>query len=166
MLETDRLILRPFADQDFEAIFAIRSNAEMMKYIKSPENRGQTEHWINYVSRHWQTESYGLGSVIFKDTNTVIGWCGIWELVETREPELGWAIAEEFWNKGLASEAASAYLDYGFHTLNYSRIVAVARPENLASLRVMEKIGMKFERTGDFYDRELAYYAINRKDYD
>jgi RimJ/RimL family protein N-acetyltransferase len=79
---------------------------------------------------------------------------------------VGYAIAKEKWGNGYATEAAAAAVDHAFRRLKLERIVAVAYPENTASIRVMEKLGMKFVRTGEFYAKELVQYAIGRDEWE
>ena len=166
MLETKRLFLRPMNDGDVDAIFALRSDAEMMRFIRAPQtNRAGVAAWIELVSSLWETDKIGLCAVFDKNSNLLIGWCGLWRLQETGETEVGYAIATDFQKKGLASEAAARCLAYGFDELKLDKIVAVARPENVASRRVMEKIGMTFDGIGKYYDRDLAHYSISKKDF-
>ena len=166
MLETARLFLRPMNESDVAAIYALRSDAEIMRFIRAPQmNRPDVAAWINLISSLWETEKIGLCAVFDKTSNSLIGWCGLWRLQETGETEVGYAIAKDFQKKGLASEAAAKFLEYGFDRLNLDKIVAVARPENVASCRVMEKIGMKFDGIGKYYDRDLAHYSILREDF-
>jgi ribosomal-protein-alanine N-acetyltransferase len=165
MLETERIFLRRLTLEDTEAIYAMRSDAEMMRFIKNPENIKQTRNWIKLVIQFWDSEKRGFWAVVLKETNEVVGWCGIWRLQETNEIEIGYAISKRLWKQGLATEAGQLALRYGFECLNADRIVAVARPKNTGSRRVMEKLGLTFEKIDIFYGFECAYYAINREDY-
>ena len=166
MLETERLILRKFIENDVEAIFKLRNDAEMMRFIREPQkSKAESARWINLVSSLWESEKIGFCAVVEKKSNKVIGWCGLWKLIETNEIEVGYAIAKEFWKKGFASEAAKAFLYYGFETLNLEKIAAVARPENTASRRVMEKLGMQFDYIGEFYESDLAHHSITKEDF-
>jgi ribosomal-protein-alanine N-acetyltransferase len=166
MLETTRLILRPFTENDVDAVFALRNDAEMMRFIRPPQkHRRETENWVNLVSSRWQSEKIGIGAIVEKQSRLLIGWCGLWRLTETGEIELGYAIAKEFWGKGMATEAARRFLEYGFNELNIEKIASVARPENMPSRRVMEKTGMHFDYLGEFYDREMVHYSIEKADW-
>ena len=166
MLETARLFLRPMNDSDVDAIFALRSDAEIMRFIRTPQtDRKDVAAWVKLISSLWATDKIGLCAVFEKTSNSLIGWCGLWRLQETGETEVGYAIAADFQKKGLASEAAARCLEYGFDELNLEKIVAVARPENVASCRVMEKIGMTFDGIGKYYDRDLAHYSILRENF-
>ena len=84
----------------------------------------------------------------------------MWILKESGEIEVGYAVAQKFQQKGYATEAAEVCLAYGFEQLNLRKIVAVTRPENTASRRVMEKLGMRYDGLGRFYGLDLAHYSI------
>lgn len=160
MLETERLILRPLAEKDVEKIYAMRSDPAIMRFIREPQNRTESADWIELVSSRWTNDKIGFCAMIEKETNQFVGWCGLWKLKETGEIEIGYATAKGFWGKDFATEAAREFLAYGFESLHFDEIVAVARPENAASRRVMEKIGMRFDYIGEFYGRDLAHYSI------
>jgi ribosomal-protein-alanine N-acetyltransferase len=167
MLETERLIFRPFEDADIDAIAALRSDARFMRFIKPVETRREAAAWIRMVSRHWETENFGFWATVLKETGEVIGWSGTWKLWETNEPEIGFAIAPALWGKGLATEAASFALKYTFENRAAEKAAALTMPENAASRRVMEKLGMRFvqERFFGSYGLTLARYAITKEEY-
>jgi ribosomal-protein-alanine N-acetyltransferase len=167
MLETERLLLRKFNENDTDAIFAMRSDADLMRHIRHPQtDRAEAQGWIDLVSSRWETEKIGFCAVIEKATQKFAGWCGLWRLNESNEIEVGYALIREFRGRGLASEAAERFLRYGFGELNLKEIVAVARPENSASRAVMEKLGMSYDYTGRFYERDLVHYSITRKEFE
>jgi ribosomal-protein-alanine N-acetyltransferase len=165
MLETERLILRHFEDDDIEAIYAMRSDEDVMRFIREPQNRNESANWVKLVSSRWEREQIGFCAIIEKSSGEFSGWCGLWQLKETGEIEIGYAVAKEFWGKGLATEAAIRFLDYGFEKLEPEKIVAVAQPENAASRRVMEKLGMSYDYTGKFYGRDLVHYSITKEEF-
>ena len=165
MFETERLILRPINENDIDAVFALRNDPKIMRFIRAPQNRAESVNWIRLVTSRWQDEKIGFCAVIEKASNKFIGWCGLWRLAETGETEIGYAIDKNFWRKGYAAEAATRILFYGFDKLKLDKIVAVAHPENMASRRVTEKLGMKFDGIGRFYDRNLTHYSITEKEF-
>ena len=165
MLETERLFLRPLNETDSDAIYSMRSDEDVMRYIREPQNRDETESWIRLVSSRWETDKLGFCGVYEKSSGELAGWCGIWRLKETDELEIGYAIAKRFWNRGYATEAAEVFLRYAFENINSGTITAVAEPENTASRRVMEKLGMRFDYTGEFYGRDLVHYSITKENF-
>ncbi len=163
MLETERLIMRPLVESDVDEIFAMRSDEDIMRFIREPQGRNESLDWIKLVSARWDTEKLGFCAVIEKETDKFLGWCGIWRLQETNELEVGYAIEKAHWGKGFATEAAEKFIEYAFENIKPDKIVAVAEPKNLASRRVMEKLGMKFVKIAKFYERELVQYALSRE---
>lgn len=166
MFETNRLLIRKFNQTDIDAVFAMRKDEEVMRFIRQPQtNRQEAENWLDLLSSRWQTERIGFCALIEKNSNCLIGWCGLWRLKETNEVEVGYAIVKEYWGKGYAVEAAEVFLKYGFEDLSFEKIVAVANPENRNSWRVMEKLGMTFDHIGKYYDNDLVHYTIKKDDY-
>ncbi len=166
MLETARLFLRPFNKNDIDPVFAMRSDADVMRFIRQPQTRrGEAESWINLTSSRWEKEKIGFCAVVEKSSNQFIGWCGLWRLKETDETEVGYALVKDFRGFGYASEAAESFLIYGFEKLDLKEIVAVARPENRASWRVMERLGMTYDYTGNFYECDLVHYSITKEEF-
>lgn len=167
MLETERLILRRMDESDIDAIFAMRADKDVMRFIREPvAKREEAERWINLVSSLWADEKIGFCALVEKQSGQFIGWCGLWRLKETGEIEVGYALTKEFWGKGFAVEASEAFLQYGFDKLKLEKIVAVANPENRASRRVMEKLGMRFDYIGEFYGRDLVHYSITKREWE
>ena len=167
MLETERLLLRKLKHSDIDDIFAMRRDTEIMRFIREPQiKRAESLKWINMISSFWESENIGYCAVIEKESNKLVGWCGLWHLSGTDEIEVGYAIARNYWGKGYATEAAERCLQYGFKDLGLKKIAAVAFPENNASLKVMKKLRMKFVQTGIFYEKELVQYAITKEEYD
>ena len=165
MLETERLILRPLVESDVDEIFAMRSDEDIMRFIREPRGRDESFDWIKLVSGRWHNDKLGFCAVIEKEANKFLGWCGIWRLKETGEMEIGYAIDKAYWGKGFATEAAEKFMQYAFGELNAEKLVAVARPENMASRRVMEKLGMQFVKTDTFYEQTLVQYAIAKGEF-
>lgn len=165
MFETERLIIRRMDDRDLGDIYAMRSDADVMQYIRAPQNRVEAANWIKLVSSKWEPHGLGFCSVINKATKEFVGWCGLWRLSETNEVEVGYATAKDHWRNGFALEAAQRFLRYGFEDLELDEIVAVAREENVGSRRVMEKLGMQFDYIVRFYEAELVHYSITRREF-
>lgn len=106
-----------------------------------------------------------MSAMIWKETGKMIGWSGLQPLDGTDEIEVGYGMAREFWGKGIGFEAAKAWLEFGFEKANLKRIVAVAYPENTGSRRIMEKCGMKYEKTEPHYGADCVFYAISKDDF-
>ncbi|MBE9035307.1 GNAT family N-acetyltransferase [aff. Roholtiella sp. LEGE 12411] len=163
-IETPRLQLRQFILDDFDNLFRLYSDAEVMKYL-SLRTREQTQASLHKHIQHWQQHNFGMWAVIHKDSSKLIGRCGLGFLENTPEVELGYVFDKSYWNMGLGTEASQATLQYGFKELKLERIVAIAKPDNIASVRVIQKIGMKYQKNAHYYGHDVVYYAISRSEW-
>jgi len=164
-IETARLYLRQFTPEDLDDLYRIYSDPEIMKYLTGVRTREATEIAINTMLKSWEENNFGMWALVHKIDRKMIGRCGLVFLDKTREVELGYTLDKVYWNQGLATEASFASLNYGFQILKLERIVAIARPENIASQRVIQKVGMKYEKNAHFYETDVVYYSISRERY-
>jgi RimJ/RimL family protein N-acetyltransferase len=162
-LETARLYLRQFTPDDLDDLYRIYSDPEIMKYVgQGTRTREETENALYDMLASWEQNNFGMWALADKMNNRFIGECGLVFLEKTPEVELSYTLDKHYWNRGLAAEASLASLQYGFDVLKLEKIVAVARPENIASQRVMQKVGMKYEKNARYYDSDVVYYSIAR----
>jgi RimJ/RimL family protein N-acetyltransferase len=134
---------------DVNAIMLIFSDPEVMKsFGGDPFDRKQTEGWVNRNLDHQRQYGYGLFSVILKSDETLVGDCGLehMEVDGRAEVEIGYDFRSDYWGQGLATEAASAVRDFALIELGLPRVISLIRPDNVASRRVAEKIGMVKEK--------------------
>jgi len=165
---TSRLCLRPFSREDMNAYARIVGDPEVGKWF--PKGNGYTreeaEKSLNGILKHWGKHGFGIWAVTDKKHKDVLlGRCGLNFIAETSEVEVDFIIARSFWGCGYATEAARAALQCGFETLNLDRIIALAKPENVASRRVIEKIGMRYARNAEYWGITCAYYKISKSEY-
>ena len=166
LINSHRLTIRPFNETDVDAVFALRSDPEIMRFIRAPQTeREETVSWIKRLSSLWETSGIGFGALIEKESDELIGWSGLWILKESQEIEVGYAIRQDRWGMGYATEAAKSVLKYGFEEVGLERIVALAFPQNTGSINVMKKLGMSHIGIGRFYDNDLVQYAITKKSF-
>lgn len=165
ILTTKRLILRNWKESDAEPFSCITTDPDVMKYIglgklwDLPAAKEVVERRI----RQRTERGYCLWAVELIETGELIGHCGIQPLGDTGETEIGWMLAKRYWGQGLATEAAIAALNYSMNDLKFSRIVAITHAENRASSRIMEKIGMSYEKTIEWKGVEgVLFYSIVR----
>jgi ribosomal-protein-alanine N-acetyltransferase len=161
-LETARLRLRVLQPDDLDALAELYADPEVMRFLSGVRTREQTQTLLSEMIKHWQDYGFGRWALIDRAGGQFVGRCGLNYLPESPEIELGYAIAGAYWGRGLTTEAARACLHWGFEDVGLERIVAIARPENRASLRVMEKLGMKYEKDAFFYNTDVKYYALSR----
>mgnify|MGYP000126629300 CR=1 FL=1 len=173
-LETERLILRQFMPADAEAYHAaVYGDPDVMTTIPRgsvPPSIERTRQTIDTFLEGWKRQAFGGWAVFHKGDQRLIGHCGLQYISvaspPTDEIEVFYAIAKPYWGQGLTTEAARATVAYGFGTCQLDQIAALAVPENTASRRVMEKLGMTYQGiTNRFYDTDLAYYLLRREDY-
>jgi ribosomal-protein-alanine N-acetyltransferase len=166
-IETQRLRLRHFTPNDADELHRIYSNPELFKYMSNekPLLWEQTRTVINSIIESWQHYNFGVWALVDKRNQKLIGHCGLKYLENTLEVQIGYLLLKRYWGKGLATEAALASLKYGFEVMKLPKIVAVAKPENIASRRVMEKVGMKYEKDAYYYNNNVVYYSISREAY-
>ena len=166
-IETDRLLLRPFAPDDLDDFALLCADPEVMRFIGDgkPQSRERAEIRFNALIKHWNDHGFAPFAVTTKTGSEFAGFCGLQHLDNTPEIEVGYRLAKRFWGMGLATEAARASLRFGFEELALDRIVAVVQPENIASCRVIEKIGLRYVRDARFYETNVRYYAISREEY-
>lgn len=164
-IETDRLHLRRFTIDDLDELALIFSDPLVLKYL-SPNRaatREETKTALLSMMKHWQRHGYGRWAVVSQATNKLIGYGGLRCFDGT--PELVYLLSRDYWGCGLATEIARGCLEYGFIRRRFERIVALTRPDNLASRRVMEKLGMSFERAAKFFDIDAVLYSITLDKY-
>jgi RimJ/RimL family protein N-acetyltransferase len=164
VLETARMRLLPWQADDWLLLRPIGRDPQVMRYISDGEP-WPDERIREFVGRqvaHFDRLGYCLWKLLLKETSEMIGFCGLQPLDGTAETEIGWWLAQAWWGQGLATEAARAALRDGFERAGLKRIVAVALPANRASIHVMEKLGMKYEREMIHRGFDVVLYAVNR----
>lgn len=163
-IETARLRLRHFSQNDFQDLYRLYSDAEVMKYL-SMRTREQTQASLSKQIQHWQQHNFGMWAVVERESGKIIGRCGLGFLDNTSEVGLGYVFDKSYWNRGIATEASKATLKYGFLEAKLERIVAIAKPENTASVRVIQKVGMTYQKSTRYYGHDVVYYAITRDEW-
>lgn len=171
-IETKRLLLRKFEDADFERMFLMDSNPEVMKYIGVPPltDVNESKNVIKHIQKQYAENGIGRLAVVEKESGLLIGWSGLKLLTEEINGyknvlDLGYRFLPESWRKGYAYEAAKASLDFGFHQMNAEKITAYAHFENAASIHILTKLG--FEKTSEFEepDGKCFWYELKREKY-
>ena len=163
--ETKRLILRYFIPSDIDRLAKIVADPEVMRFSETGvKNRAQAEDFLDWMLYHYQKYGFGLYAVIDKESSELIGYCGLllWTLDNHREMEIGYRLATDYWGRGLATEAAKAVRDYGWQLTKSDRIICIIEPTNYNSIRVAEKLGMKYEKDTVFKNIKVRIYSLMR----
>jgi len=167
IIETERLLMRPLTRDDLPALISLRADEEVSRYLGGAAMQSEeavTKRFEFYLDCHAR-HGIGMNLLLGKDGGEVLGWGGLQPLEDTGEIEVGYGFAKAHWGKGYATETAAAWLRYGFETAQLARVVAVAYPENTASRRVMEKLGMKYVKTEPHYNTDCVFYSITREEF-
>ena len=144
ILRTERLILREFGLSDAECFYRLNADPDVIKYTGDlPFNSIDDAELFLANYNEYGKNGYGRWAVIDKESGSFIGWCGL-KLNEENLIDLGFRFFKSVWGKGYATESARACLDYGFSKLNLKTIIARTMVNNIPSVKVLEKIGMKF----------------------
>jgi RimJ/RimL family protein N-acetyltransferase len=132
---------------DGDRLYALQRDPLMMNYFGGPYLRAQTDTWLEWHVAMWEQEGYSHWAAELKGDGTFVGWIGLTKVWEPEEllpaTEVGWFLDRTHWGAGLATEGARRSLNFGFDELGLDSIIARYNPENLASGRVMEKLGMR-----------------------
>jgi RimJ/RimL family protein N-acetyltransferase len=149
VVETERLILRHFHLFDGEAMDHVFGDVEVMRFGAGVQTKQWVGEWLrSCLEDYYQKLGFGPWAVVKKDSRAVIGYSGLFyfpDIAGRPEIEIGYRLARRFWGQGYATEAVTAVRDYGFGTLCLPRLIALIDPQNVASIRVAEKAGMRCE---------------------
>jgi len=174
--ETPRLILRLPSTDDIDALDEMDSDPEVMRHIGDgavhPRPKTETAAIVARAKHRWDEQGYGLLSATFRESGEFLGWVtlAVPEFLPEVLPavEIGWRFLRRHWGHGYATEAARPLLGYGLTTCGLERIISIRHVDNVASQRVMDKLGLRFDReelvpgTG----QPVAVHAITRAEYE
>jgi len=162
ILETSRLYLRDFNNTDIEPIAKMIADIDVMRYVGSgitlPREHAEKtiENWPKYGEKHGFTN----WALVRKEGDVLIGNCGFNWLPDNSDVEISYLLDKPYWNNGFATEIALSTMKYGFDRLGLKRIAGLVYPQNTASIHVLEKLGMKYEKDIRFWDVNLLLYSI------
>ncbi len=173
ILETERLLLRPFTMADAEGVFEFASNPEVQKFTGDVLSRTLSEV-EQIISNVWLSDykkyGYGRFAVIHKADNKIIGFNGIKYLSDIDQTDLGYRFLPEYWGKGIATESSKAIINYAFKNHKIDEMIGFVMLENPASSAVLKKLGFSFSKLapypGEEEDGNLEWYTLTRKTYE
>ncbi|MGA7291625.1 MAG: GNAT family N-acetyltransferase [Terriglobales bacterium] len=162
ILQTSRLILREFTPKDVDALALVLSDAETMRFYPSAYDRTGVELWIERSRERYRKDGVGLWAMELATTHELIGDCGVilQEVDGEHLYEIGYHLRRDYWHRGLATEAARACRDWGFAHMKTNRLISLIRPENLASRRVAERMGMTVWKEVNWHGHPHCVYSI------
>jgi RimJ/RimL family protein N-acetyltransferase len=163
-LETERLVMRMFREDDFEAYARIFGDPEVARYLGDGRPLERWEAWRSMVFHlgHWSLRGYGMWAVEEKATGALVGRVGFLYPEGWPGLELAWGLGHAWWGKGYATESARRALAWGFAELGRDDIISLVYPANAASIRVAERLGERLRGTTEIFGREALLYGIDR----
>ena len=163
-LETERLCLHPWGPDDWQALRPIARHPDVMRYITGgiPWEDQQVREFVERQLKYFNELGFCMWRLTERNQSDLIGLCGLQPMPDSTEIEIGWWLIPEHWGKGYATEAAQCALADVFARSSLDRVVAVARPDNTASRRVMVKLGMRYEEDSLRRGIPVVKYAVSR----
>ena len=155
MIETPRLILRPYGEDDRDAFAALNGDPRVGAWLGGTQDRAQSDAMMDRINAHIAAHGFGLWGAETRADGRLVGFVGLNTVKASDLPvgpavEMGWRLIPGTWGQGLASEGAAAALAWGFAHLDVDEIIAFTADTNLASQGVMRKIGMAHDPARDF----------------
>lgn len=167
VIETERVILREFTPHDAEGIFALNSNADVMKLTGAPLMQS-IEQASNFLANYteYATHGYGSWACVLKETGEFIGAFGLRNIKQKNMVGMGGLFLPQYWNKGYAVEIGKACIEYGFNVVGINEIIAMCAANHDASITVMEKLGMKYYEELENDGVKIVCYRIKKITYE
>ncbi len=174
-LETKRLILREVLESDVNGMFELDSNAKVHRYLgnNTIKTLEQAKEIIGFIRLQYKERGIGRFAAIEKSSGDFIGWSGL-KLNSGKKEELnglsefidiGYRFIPKYWGKGYATESSVAMLQFGFETMNYDTIYGAAEVENIASNKVLKKIGQQFKNEFLYENIKCHWYELKKENY-
>ena len=174
--ETERLILREIMHSDLDGLFELDSDPLVVKYLDMAplKTKEEAEKSIDYILKQYRERGIGRWAVIEKASGEFIGWSGLKLNQGENETlngkynfyDIGYRFIPRYWGKGYATESALVALDYGFKEMNYDTITGIALIGNIASNKVLQKIGLIHIEDFKYKNTQACWYELNKEDYE
>lgn len=161
-LQIGNFTMRWLQTSDLDAIAKIWLDPEVTRFLPSrgmPISKQDTQKFLLASIKHWQERKYGVWAIIAHRSSRTVGYCGLRYLNELDEVEVLYGLAKAYWGRGIATLAAKAAISYGFETVNLDRVIAMALPDNIASIKVIEKAGLKYQKQIQIFGLDVFYYS-------
>jgi RimJ/RimL family protein N-acetyltransferase len=163
-IATERLLLRPFREDDLDEFAALNADPEVVKYLGAGKPWSREETWMQMAAflGHWELRGYGLWAVEERSSQKFIGRIGLLNSEGWYRLELAWTLTRSRWGEGFATEGARAALEYAFNVVKVDHIVSLIDSRNLPSIRVAERLGEKLEERIELRGKNVSVYGIGR----
>jgi RimJ/RimL family protein N-acetyltransferase len=164
VIETERLLLRRFAEADRDNVARWNADPDYTRHLAGVQKRAQSDEAFDRWQQHWAEHGFGLLAVVWRETGELIGRTGPqFHRVWPHDPDVGWALDPAWWGRGLATEAGAACVEWAFGALDYPRVVSITTQANLASLNVMAKLGFRLNERVPSEWGELWVHSLDRE---
>jgi ribosomal-protein-alanine N-acetyltransferase len=165
VIQTRRLRLRPWRDDDLDRLAAIYADAEVMRYIGpgTTASRAQTIRSIVRMRAVWEEHGFGMWALEVADSGELIGRQGLSFLDQSPEIEIGYCLARDAWGHGYATESGREVVRYAFEVLGLDHLAGITYPQNQASQEVLKKCGLQYAGEMRYYDVDVHYFALTRE---
>jgi [ribosomal protein S5]-alanine N-acetyltransferase len=164
-IETERLVVRPLEERDAVELHELYSDAQAMQYLvdRVPSTLDESREWVRAKIDLHERDGLSLWAVVERDTESVVGDAGLqWEEIDgERELDLGVRVVRRCWGRGYATEVSRALIDAAFADVRVPRLTAQTDTRNAAARRVLESLGMRYEREIDWQGRAMALYLLD-----
>jgi RimJ/RimL family protein N-acetyltransferase len=152
VIRTERLLLRRWLDADLEPFAVMNADPQVVEYLQGPMSRERSDEFVHRIEAHWESHGWGLWAVEVPGLAPFAGYVGLWpaDYLAPGMVEVGWRLAPPHWGQGYATEGAREALRFGFTEVGLDEIVSFTVPQNERSWRVMERIGLVRDPSGDF----------------
>ncbi|MBN2047459.1 MAG: GNAT family N-acetyltransferase [Anaerolineaceae bacterium] len=164
VLETERVILRGFTPDDALALHAILNEENILQYFPGPPapDLPRVERIIQRQIEHWREHGHGWWALELRGQPGLVGWCGLQYLPETAETEVGYLLRHDCWGKHLARETARCSVQFGFAHFPLTEIIGLTHPENIASQKVLLRIGMEQLGVFAYFGMDCVKFSLKR----
>jgi RimJ/RimL family protein N-acetyltransferase len=163
-IKTPRLRLRPWMPDEADTWFNILQEDGILRYFPNPKPppREKADAYIAHHQAHWKERGYGHWAIVTPEDGQVVGWNGLEYLPELDETEVAYLLSRRVWGRGYASEAARAAIQFGFEIAGLEQIIGLVHPDNIASISVLEKCGLRFADRIALWGMDMFRYRIQR----
>ena len=166
--ESSRIILREFHREDLPNLRLLLTDPEVMRFsVTGPLSAAKVEAFLERCQQKYQEQGYWLWAAVLRAENVFIGYSGLLDQTIEGNPEIevAYRLLPIYWGRGLGTEAAALARDYAFTKLKVGRIISLIEPANVASIRVAEKNGLRFEKDTTYYHLHVRVYALSREEW-
>lgn len=164
-VRAQQLALVPLRPADADTLHRLYQSDGVLRYFPNPTPPPlqHVQRFIAGQQAHWEKYGYGNWGILPEGEQDIIGWAGLQFLPELNETEVGYLLDRPFWGKGYATQAARASLQFGFEHFDFSHLIALVHPDNMASRRVLEKCGLAYVETVSLWGMDLMRHRIDRQ---